>query len=184
MEPGPASQLRARGLRVTRPRLAVLAVLEEARAGQQHLPVSAIVERARARAGALSTQAVYDGLEALTRSGLVRRIEPAGSPARFEARVGDNHHHLVCRSCGHTTDVDCTVGTAPCLTPASTAGFVVDEAEVVFWGRCESCASQAAGASPEAPAQLPVLDASLPDAPVSATSAAAPPIPDDREASR
>ena len=141
MQTGPAQQLRECGLRVTRPRLAVLGVLEDARREHRHLPVATIAEQARKRAGALSTQAVYDCLEAMTRAGLTRRIEPAGSPARYEARVGDNHHHLVCRNCGETKDVDCAVGAAPCLTPASTSGFVVDEAEVIFWGLCASCAA-------------------------------------------
>ena len=152
-----ASRLRARGLRVTRPRMAVLGVLEDARAGHLHLPVTTIAERARQRAGALSTQTVYDCLEALTRAGLVRRIEPAGSPARYEARVGDNHHHLVCRACGETSDVDCAVGAAPCLTPAAAAGFVVDEAEVIFWGLCASCAAARFAGQPHAdPAAGPV----------------------------
>jgi len=140
-----AAQLRASGLRVTRPRLAVLAVLQEAGASRVHHPVSTIAAQARQRAGALSTQTVYDCLEVLTRAGLVRRIEPAGSPARYEARVGDNHHHLVCRSCGDVNDVDCVEGAAPCLTPGSASGFVVDEAEVTFWGLCASCADQRPG---------------------------------------
>ena len=137
-----ADRLRLRGLSVTRPRLAVLAVLDEASTRAEHLPVAIIAERARAQLGALSTQAAYDCLEALTRARLVRRIEPAGSPALYEARVGDNHHHLVCRSCGRTADVDCAVGAAPCLSAADQAatGFVVDEAEVIFWGHCPDCA--------------------------------------------
>ncbi len=137
----PAERLRAVGLRATRPRLAVLEVLEAARTGHQHLPVTDIAEQARHRAGDISTQAVYDCLDALTRAGLTRCIEPAGSPARYEARVGDNHHHLVCRSCGAVADVDCATGAAPCLTPSSAAGFVVDEAEVTFWGLCPRCAA-------------------------------------------
>jgi Fur family ferric uptake transcriptional regulator len=135
------ARLRARGLRATRPRLAVLAVLDDAGTRDEHLPVATIAGRARARLGALSTQAAYDCLEALTRAGLVRRIEPAGSPALYEARVGDNHHHLVCRRCGRTVDVDCAVGSTPCLAPADRAGFVVDEAEVTFWGHCPDCAT-------------------------------------------
>ena len=94
---------------------------------------------ARTRSPGISTQAVYDCLDALTRTGLVRRIEPAGRPALFEARVGDNHHHLVCRACGDTVDVDCAVGGAPCLHPSESHGFVIDEAEVVFWGLCPDC---------------------------------------------
>src|SRR6266536_3153849 len=117
--------LRSHGLRVTRPRLAVLDVLKES---QEHLDVDEIAVRVRARLESVSTQAVYDVLGALSRAGLARRIEPAGSPARFEARAGDNHHHLVCRSCGAITDVDCAVGSAPCLEPAIAAGYEVDEA--------------------------------------------------------
>ncbi len=135
-----AQRLRANGLRVTRPRTAVLEVLDESTAEHQHLLVADIVERARQRSGSLSVQAVYDCLDALTNAQLVRRVETAGSPARFEARMGDNHHHLVCRSCGRTVDVDCAVGAAPCLEPSDRQGFVLDEAEVVFWGRCPDCA--------------------------------------------
>jgi Fe2+ or Zn2+ uptake regulation protein len=132
------NQLRAAGLRVTQPRLTVLAAL----AAQPHADVDTIATAAREHLGTLSTQAVYDILKALTERGLVRRIEPAGHPARFEARVGDNHHHVVCRTCGATSDVDCAVGYAPCLTPSAADGFVVDEAEVVFWGLCPNCQSQ------------------------------------------
>jgi Fur family ferric uptake transcriptional regulator len=130
-------QLRAAGLRVTQPRLTVLAAL----ADQPHADVDTIATAARRQLGSLSTQAVYDILKALTERGLARRIEPAGHPARFETRVGDNHHHVVCRSCGATADVDCAAGYAPCLTPSASDGFVVDEAEVVFWGLCPSCQS-------------------------------------------
>jgi Fur family ferric uptake transcriptional regulator len=136
-------RLREAGMRVTRPRLAVLAVLAEAGADRRHLPVSAIVSGTRLRLGDVSTQAVYDCLEALGRAGLVRRVETAGSPARYEARVGDNHHHLVCRGCGDTVDVDCAAGGAPCLEASESHGFVIDEAEVVFWGRCPACAQPA-----------------------------------------
>ena len=93
----------------------------------------------RDRVGAISTQAVYDVLGALTRAGLLRRIEPAGSPTRYETRVGDNHHHVVCRSCGTIADVDCVLGEPPCLSPAEAGGFVVDEAEITFWGMCPTC---------------------------------------------
>ena len=133
-----ASLLRAHRLRVTAPRLAVLGVLSELPA---HVTVDEVAERARARIGALSTQAVYDIMRALHQVGIVRRIAPAGSPALFETRVGDNHHHLVCRDCGRTVDVDCVTGEAPCLTPASAAGFEIDEAEITFWGRCPDCAN-------------------------------------------
>ena len=127
--------LRSRGLRVTRPRLAVLEVL----AAGGHLEVEEITQRVRQRLESVSTQAVYDVLGALSRAGLSRRIEPAGSPARYEARVGDNHHHVVCRGCGEIADVDCAVGSAPCLDPATAYGFEVDEAEVTFWGLCPTC---------------------------------------------
>jgi Fur family ferric uptake transcriptional regulator len=126
-------------MRVTRPRLTVLSVLAEAAEVGDHLAVSDIVRGTRARLGDVSTQAVYDCLDALAHAGLVRRVETAGSPARYESRVGDNHHHLVCRECGHTVDVDCVVGAPPCLQPSENHGFVIDEAEVVFWGLCPSC---------------------------------------------
>ena len=136
------TRIRAHGLRATRPRLAVLAVLEEAQAEHQHLLVSQVSDLARDRAGDMSTQAVYDCLDALTRTGLARRIEPAGSPARFEARVGDNHHHLVCRSCGVASDVDCAVGETGCLEPSDPQGFTIEEAEVTYWGLCPTCQEQ------------------------------------------
>jgi len=130
-----AEMLRTAGLRVTRPRLAVLDVLKEG----GHLEVEEIAARVRSRLTSVSTQAVYDVLGALSRAGLARRIEPAGSPARYEARTGDNHHHVVCRGCGRIADVDCVVGEAPCLDPGETDGFEVDEAEVTFWGLCPDC---------------------------------------------
>jgi Fur family ferric uptake transcriptional regulator len=134
--------LRSRGLRVTGPRVAVLAVLDEACSGHEHLSVAQIADRARARAGALSLQGVYDCLEVLTGAGLARKIEVSSRLARYEGRTGDNHHHLVCRGCGAIIDVDCVVGAAPCLQPVShqdSADFVVDEAEVVFRGYCQMC---------------------------------------------
>jgi Fur family transcriptional regulator, stress-responsive regulator len=135
--PGAISEdvLRAHGLRVTRPRLAVLEILGEG----GHLEVEEIASRVRQRIESVSTQAVYDVLGALSRAGLARRIEPAGSPARYEARTGDNHHHVVCRGCGAVADVDCATGQAPCLDPSNTNGFEVDEAEVTFWGLCPGC---------------------------------------------
>jgi Fur family transcriptional regulator, stress-responsive regulator len=131
----PEQLLRAHGLRVTRPRLAVLDVL--GRGG--HLEVEEIALRVRQRLDTVSTQAVYDVLGALARVGLARRIEPAGSPALYERRAGDNHHHVVCRGCGRVADVDCAVGEAPCMDPSAAQGFVVDEAEVTFWGLCPIC---------------------------------------------
>jgi Fur family ferric uptake transcriptional regulator len=127
--------LRTHGLRITRPRLAVLEVLT----GGGHPEVDDITRRVRDRLDSVSTQAIYDVLGALSRAGLVRRIEPAGSPARFEARVGDNHHHIVCRGCGTIEDVDCVVDERPCLDPGTSHGFEVDEAEVTFWGLCPAC---------------------------------------------
>jgi Fe2+ or Zn2+ uptake regulation protein len=128
-------RLRAASLRVTAPRIAVLAEVHD----HPHADVDTLTSAVRRRLGSVSTQAVYDVLRALTDAGLVRRIEPAGSPARFEARVGDNHHHVVCRGCGAIGDVDCVVGDAPCLEPSAAHGFVIDEAEVTFWGLCAAC---------------------------------------------
>ncbi len=128
--------LRGAKLRVTAPRLAVLlAVLGRG----QHRDAEAIAVAARERLGTLSTQAVYDNLHTLEGAGLIRRIQPSGHPARYEAQAHDNHHHLVCRRCGLTADVDCTVGAAPCLKPSADGGFVVEEAEVIFWGLCPQC---------------------------------------------
>jgi Fe2+ or Zn2+ uptake regulation protein len=129
-------ELRARGLRVTAPRLAVYRAVADT---PGHPDVETIATSARKSLGALSTQAVYDALGALTEAGLLRRIEPARSPARFEARVGDTHHHVVCRVCGATQDIDCVTGEAPCLTPDDAGGYVVDEAQLIFWGVCPAC---------------------------------------------
>ena len=133
--------LRRADLRVTRPRLAVLAAVH----GHPHADTDSISGAVRADFGGVSRQAVYDVLRALTDAGLVRRIEPAGSVARYEARVGDNHHHVVCRSCGDIADVDCAVGSTPCLIASDDQGFAIDEAEVVYWGRCPECDAAAAG---------------------------------------
>ena len=149
----PEDRLRTAGLRVTRPRFTVLSVLDSAVEEREHLAVAQVEQRARAVLGSLSKQAVYDCLEALTGAGLARRIEPAGHPARYEARVRDNHHHLVCRVCGFTSDVDCVTGTPPCIDSPATGSFVVDEAEVFFWGRCPSCAAdQPPDSVPDRPA--------------------------------
>jgi Fur family transcriptional regulator, stress-responsive regulator len=138
-----AEELRGAGLRVTAARVALL---ETVRAGD-HLGVEASASRVRDRVGHVTLQAVYDALHALTAAGLVRRIEPAGSPARFEGRVEDNHHHVVCRSCGVVADVDCAVGEAPCLTASDDHGFSVDEAEVIYWGLCPDCSTVPAPSS-------------------------------------
>ncbi len=130
--------LRGASLRVTRPRVAVL----EAVHAQPHADTESISDATRTQLGQVSHQAVYDVLRVLTEHGLVRRIQPSGSLARYEARVGDNHHHLVCRSCRLIVDVDCAVGERPCLTAADDAGFTVDEAEVVYWGLCPTCSAQ------------------------------------------
>jgi Fe2+ or Zn2+ uptake regulation protein len=116
-----------------------VAVLEAVAELDGHPDVDAIARHARARLGTLSTQALYDNLRVLTDLGLLRRIEPAGSPARYETRVGDNHHHVVCRRCGAVRDIDCVVGEAPCLQPSAVGGFIVDDAEVTFWGLCPDC---------------------------------------------
>ena len=131
------TMLREVALRVTRPRVAVL----EAVHAHPHADTDAIIRAAREDLPDVSHQAVYDVLRALTDVGLVRRIQPAGSVARYEARIGDNHHHVVCRSCGAIEDVDCAVGHAPCLTASDGHDFVIDEAEVVYWGLCPSCAA-------------------------------------------
>ncbi|HEX9357952.1 MAG TPA: Fur family transcriptional regulator [Streptosporangiaceae bacterium] len=135
--PTTAAELRRAGLRVTAARVALL---ETVRSGD-HLGVEAITSGVRDRIGHISLQAVYEALHALTAAGLVRRIEPAGSPARFEGRVGDNHHHAVCRSCGVVADFDCAVGEAPCLTASDDHGFSIDEAQVIYWGLCPDCSA-------------------------------------------
>ena len=136
-------QLREADLRVTAPRLAVLAAVHD----HPHADTERLITATRSALPAVSHQAVYDVLRVLTDTSLVRRIEPAGSVARYEVRVGDNHHHVVCRTCGAITDVDCAVGHRPCLTASDDAGYLIDEAEVVYWGRCPTCAT----ASPDIP---------------------------------
>src|ERR1700750_3326677 len=131
-------ELRAAGLRVTQPRLAVLAAVR----GRAHADTYSIIHLVRAELGAVSQQAVYDVLQALTQTGVLRRIQPLGSVARYETRVGDNHHHAVCRSCGTIADVDCVVGDAPCLSASQDHGFVIDEAEVIYWGVCPECSGK------------------------------------------
>jgi Fur family transcriptional regulator, stress-responsive regulator len=129
--------LRRHGMQVTPQRLAVLQAVAE----RPHSTTDDVDAVVRAEIGSVSRQAVYDALAALTEKGIIRRIQPAGSPARYETRVVDNHHHLICRSCGQVVDVDCAVGYAPCLTAADDAGYEIDEAEVFFWGRCPVCAA-------------------------------------------
>lgn len=131
----PAQRLRAASLRVTKQRIAVLQALEQ----HPHVDVALLAHAVREQIGVVSTQAIYDMLAALGEAGLVRKIEPAGSSALFELRVEDNRHHLVCRACGSVADVDCVIGQRPCLTPSATHGFIVDEAEVIYWGLCRSC---------------------------------------------
>ena len=142
--PTTAEMLRGAGLRVTAARVALLDTVRDG----EHLGVEAITTGVRDRVGHVSLQAVYEALHALTAAGLVRRIEPAGSPALFERRVGDNHHHIVCRSCGVVADVDCAVGEAPCLTASDDHGFSIDEAEVVYWGLCPGCSTAGSSRAP------------------------------------
>ena len=135
----PADLLREHGLHVTAQRLAVLRAVS----AHPHTTADAVAEVAGDEIGAISRQAVYDALAALVEKGLVRRIEPSGSPARYETRVADNHHHLICRVCGLVVDVDCAVGYAPCLAPSDAKDYEVDEAEVIYWGRCPECQARA-----------------------------------------
>lgn len=137
--------LRQAGLRVTAPRLAVLRAIRE----NPHATVEELTTEAREQLGTVSTQAVYDIVAAFEQTGLVRRIQPAGHPSHYEGRVGDNHHHVICRRCGAVADVDCAVGAMPCLQPSSTSGFTIEEAEINFWGVCPACAESAAGGAPD-----------------------------------
>ncbi|MDZ4270545.1 MAG: Fur family transcriptional regulator [Mycobacterium sp.] len=145
--PDYADALKSAALRVTRPRMAVMHAVEQ----HPHADTDMIIDAARQRLPDVSRQTVYDALNALTAAGLVRRIQPAGSLARYESRVGDNHHHIVCRSCGVIADVDCAVGEAPCLTASDEQGllegFEIDEAEVIYWGLCPDCSVQHASRS-------------------------------------
>jgi Fur family ferric uptake transcriptional regulator len=131
--------LRRNDLRVTAQRLAVLRAVSE----HPHATADAVAEAVRNQIGTISAQAVYDALGTLAEKGLLRRIQPAGSPARYEDRVADNHHHLICRSCGRTVDVDCAIGDAPCLVASDELGYEIDEAEVIYWGRCPDCLAAA-----------------------------------------
>jgi Fur family ferric uptake transcriptional regulator len=141
-----ATTLRENGMQVTAQRLAVLRAVSD----QPHSTADDIDKAVRAELGAISRQAVYDALGALTDKGIIRRIQPAGSPARYEDRVGDNHHHLICRTCNQMVDVDCAVGYTPCLTAADDSGYEIDEAEVIYWGRCPECARAVSAHEPTA----------------------------------
>ncbi len=135
MTASPTTLLRQNGIQVTAQRLAVVRALSD----HPHISADEVADLAEAEIGSISRQAVYDALGVLTEKGLIRKIQPLGSPARYETRVNDNHHHLVCRSCGRVVDVDCAVGAAPCLTASDDGGYEIDEAEVAFWGRCPDC---------------------------------------------
>ena len=142
-----AALLRERGIQVTAQRLAVLRAVS----AEPHVTADRVAEAVRAEIGAISLQSVYDALGILVVEGLIRRIQPAGSPARFEDRVGDNHHHLICRVCGRVVDVDCAAGDAPCLAASDDMGYQIDEAEIAFWGRCPDCQSAPPDSSPSKP---------------------------------
>ena len=148
MIPDPAALLREHGIQVTAQRLAVLRAVS----GEPHTTADRVAEVVRAEIGAISLQSVYDALSVLVTEGLIRRIQPAGSAARFEDRVGDNHHHLICRVCGRVVDVDCATGAAPCLAAADDQGYQIEEAEIAYWGRCPDCQAQPPS-SPSVPPQ-------------------------------
>ncbi|HYO86652.1 MAG TPA: Fur family transcriptional regulator [Dermatophilaceae bacterium] len=152
--------LRQARLRVTRPRVAVLVAVQD----NPHADVETITAAVRCRLDRVSVQAIYDILRVLTEAGLVRRIEPAGSPSRYEARVGDNHHHVVCRRCGAVADVECVVGARPCLKAVDDHGYLIDEAEVTYWGLCPACRSARSDLEPAQPARAPQPPPSAPSA--------------------
>lgn len=157
MPTDPVDLLRQHGVQVTAQRLAVLRAVSV----QPHITAEAVAEVARAEIGAISRQSVYDALGVLVDKGLIRRIQPVGSAARYEDRVGDNHHHLICRNCGRLVDVDCAVGAAPCLDAVDDQGFEIDEAEVAYWGRCPDCQTEAqlpTNVATEAPANPPTTN--------------------------
>lgn len=139
MSADPVAQLKEHGIQVTAQRLAVFRAVTS----EPHITADGVTDSVRGEIGTISRQAVYDALGTLVEAGLIRRIQPAGSPARFEDRVNDNHHHVICRVCGRVVDVDCAVGAVPCLTAADDSGFEIDEAEVAFWGRCPECVASA-----------------------------------------
>ncbi|MGB3562462.1 MAG: Fur family transcriptional regulator, partial [Thermoanaerobaculia bacterium] len=154
MNNDPSDLLRLHGIQVTAQRLAVLAAVS----GRPHGTADDVAKAVRAQIGVISRQAVYDALGVLVDKGLIRRIQPAGSPARYEDRTGDNHHHLICQTCGRTVDVDCAVGAAPCLTPADDSGYEINEAEVIYWGRCPECLAQTPVRSGTEEESVPVPD--------------------------
>jgi Fe2+ or Zn2+ uptake regulation protein len=145
----PAELLRQRGIQVTAQRLAVLRAVSV----HPHVTADAVADAVRTEIGAISLQSVYDALSVLVGEGILRRIQPAGSPARFEDRVGDNHHHVICRVCGQMVDIDCAIGSAPCLVAADERGYEIDEAEVVYWGRCPDCLAESRSSTPESTAR-------------------------------
>jgi Fe2+ or Zn2+ uptake regulation protein len=161
-----AALLRERGIQVTAQRLAVLRAVS----GRPHITADAVAEVVRIHIGAISLQSVYDALGLLVSEGLIRRIQPSGSPARFEDRVDDNHHHLICRTCGRVVDVDCATGSAPCLTPLDDSGYQIDEAEVAYWGRCPDCVEQSRAQSSGAPSTIARPNHVLPSLPVEPTT--------------
>jgi Fur family ferric uptake transcriptional regulator len=169
-------RLRAADLRVTQPRLAVMAAVE----AHPHADTETLIGAVRVELPTVSHQAVYDVLRVLSSAGLVRRIQPSGSLARYESRVGDNHHHVVCRSCGAIADVDCAVGHTPCLTASDDHGFVLDEAEVVYWGTCPDCAAARTSEAPHPP--VPLHQSATQATPQSATPQSATPQPERKHA--
>ena len=163
----PAELLRQHGLQVTAQRLAVLRAVS----GQPHTTADGVVEAVRTEIGAISLQSVYDALGVLVAEGLIRRIQPAGSAARFEDRVGDNHHHLICRVCGRLVDVDCAIGSAPCLTAGDDRGYEIDEAEVAYWGRCPDCLAESRAQSlPDPPTRRRQPKIARPEGPANPSS--------------
>ncbi len=154
----PTELFRQRGIQVTAQRLAVLRAVSS----QPHITAEGVAAAVRAEIGAISLQSVYDALGVMVSAGLIRRIQPSGSPARFEDRVGDNHHHLICRICGRVLDVDCAVGSAPCLTACDDRGYEIDEAEVAYWGRCPDCLADAKASPCFRPARTPSRAAQRP----------------------
>lgn len=149
LTPDPAVLLREHGIQVTAQRLAVLRAV----GAEPHTTADRVAEVVRAQIGAISLQSVYDALGILVTEGLIRRIQPAGSAARYEDRVGDNHHHLICRLCGRVVDVDCAAGAAPCLAAADDQGYQIEEAEIAYWGRCPDCLATAPAPSPSDPSR-------------------------------